>query len=179
MKRTFALIGLAFLGVAFAVVSLWVMLSGGRSARAVRTKFRLGGIMLTLTTMISLSACGSGAGDEYGVSCYDPAPPPENDHRWNKDVANSELRNGDKVVLYYECRFGSEVKVSLITDDDSEDRVLCSQTYAVETGDNQLEFTIEAGDYRGRAELCVEYDKYEDGDENFWQFAGIFVSIVE
>ncbi len=179
MKRTFALIGLAILGVAFAVVSLWVMLSGGRSARAVRTKFRLGGIMLTLTTMISLSACGSGAGDEYGVSCYDPAPPPENDHRWNQGVANSSLRNGDKVVLYYECRFGSEVKVSLITDDDSEDRVLCSQTYAVVNGGNQLEFTIEAGDYRGRAELCVEYDKYEDGDETLWPFAGVFVAIVD
>lgn len=177
MKRTFALVGLAILGVAFAAVSLWVMLSGGRSARAVRTKFRLGGIMLTLTTMISLTACGSG--DEYGVSCYDPAPPPENDHRWNQGVANSELRNGDKVVLYYECRFGSEVKISLITDDDSEDRVLCSQTYAVVNGDNQLEFTIEAGDYRGRAELCVEYDKYEDGDETLWPFAGLFVAIVD
>ena len=177
MKRTFALIGLAILGVAFAAVSLWVMLSGGRSARAVRTKFRLGGIMLTLTTMISLSACVPG--DEYGVSCYDPAPPPENDHRWNQGVANSSLRNGDKVVLYYECRFGSEVKISLITDDDSEDRVLCSQTYAVVNGDNQLEFTIEAGDYRGRAELCVEYDKYEDGDETLWPFAGIFVAIVD
>lgn len=179
MKRSFAVIGLAILGIAFALVSLWVILSGGRSARAVRTKFRLGGIMLTLTAMVSLSACGTGAGDEYVVSCYDPAPPLENDHHWSKDVANSELRNGDKVLLNYQCRFGNEVRVSLITDDDNEDRVLCSQTYAVERGDNQLEFTIEAGDYRGRAKLRVEYDKYEDGDESFWQIDGVFVSIVD
>jgi hypothetical protein len=177
MKRTFAIIGLAVLGVVFVVASLWVMLSGGHSARAVRTKFRIGGAMLTLSAMISLTSCG--AGNEYGVSCYDPAPPPENEHRWNQGVANSELRNGDKVVLNYECRFGSEVKISLITDDEGEDRVLCSQTYQVVKGGNQLEFTIEAGDYRGRAELCVEYDKYEDGDESFWPFAGIFVAIVD
>jgi len=179
MKRSFALIGLAILGVAFAAVSLWVMLSGGRSARAVRTKFRLGGIMLTLSAMVSLTACGSGAGDEYVVSCYDPAPPLQNDHRWSQGVANSSLRNGDKVVLYYECRFGNEVRISLITDDGNEDRVLCSQTYEVKTGDNQLEFTIEAGDYRGRAKLRVEYDKYEDEDEGLWSFDGIFVAIVD
>lgn len=179
MKRSFALIGLAILGVAFAAVSLWVMLSGGRSARAVRTKFRLGGIMLTLSAMVSLTACGSGAGDEYVVSCYDPAPPLQNDHRWSQGVANSELRNGDKVVLNYECRFGNEVRISLITDDGNEDRVLCIQTYEVKTGDNQLEFTIEAGDYRGRAKLRVEYDKYEDEDEGLWSFDGIFVAIVD
>lgn len=178
MKRTFAIIGLAVLGVAFVVASLWVMFSGGHSARAVRTKFRIGGAMLTLSAMVSLTSCGPG--DEYGVSCYDPAPPPENEHRWTQGVANSELRNGDKVVLNYECRFGNDdVKISLITDDNNEDRVLCSQTYKVTKGDNQLEFTIEAGDYRGRAELCVEYDKYEDGDESLWPFAGIFVAIVD
>lgn len=178
MKRIAIIVALGLLGIAFATVSLWVMLSGERSARAVRTKFRIGGAMLTLASMISLTSCG-GPGGEYGVSCYDPAPPPENDHRWSQGVANSELRNGDKVVLNYECRFGSEVKVSLVTDDGGEDRVLCSQTYEVVKGDNQLEFTIEAGDYRGRAELCVEYDKYQDGDESLWPLGGIFVAIVD
>ena len=113
------------------------------------------------------------------VSCYDPAPPPTNYHRWNNDVANSELRNGDKVILKYVCQFGNEVKVSLVTDDMSEDRVLCSQTYEVAKGENQLEFTIEAGDYRGRAELCVEYDKYQDGDETTSLMGSIFVAIVD
>lgn len=178
MKRIAIIVALGALGIAFAAASLWVMLSGERSARAVRTKFRIGGAMLTLASMISLASCGA-PGGEYGVSCYDPAPPPENEHRWNQGVANSELRNGDKVVLNYECRFGNEVKVLLLTDDGGEDRVLCSQTYEVSKGGNQLEFTIEAGDYRGRAELCVEYDKYQDGDESLWPLGGIFVAIVD
>lgn len=177
MKRIAIIVALGVLGIAFAAASLWVMLSGKRSARAVRTKFRIGGAMLTLAAMISLTSCSSDGG--FVVSCYDPAPPPENEHRWSQGVANSELRNGDKVVLNYECYFGNEVKVSLVTDDGSEDRVLCSETYTVQNGDNTLEFTIDAGDYRGRAELCVEYDKYEDGDESLWPFAGVFVSIVD
>lgn len=177
MKRIAIIVALGVLGIAFATASLWVMLSGKRSARAVRTKFRIGGAMLTLASMISLTSCG--AGGEYGVSCYDPAPPPTNYHRWNQDVANSELRNGDKVILKYVCQFGNEVKVSLVTDDMSEDRVLCSQTYEVAKGENQLEFTIEAGDYRGRAELIVEYDKYQDGDETTLPIGSIFVAIVD
>ena len=69
--------------------------------------------------------------------------------------------------------------MSLVTDDMSEDRVLCSQTYEVAKGENQLEFTIEAGDYRGRAELIVEYDKYQDEDDSLWNFGTIFISIVD
>ena len=173
MKRTIMLIGL---GIAFIGASLWVMLSGGRSAKAIRAKFRLGGAILTLVSLTSLASCENGG---FMVSCYDPAPPPTNYHRWNNDVANSELRNGDKVILKYVCQFGNEVKVSLVTDDMSEDRVLCSQTYEVAKGENQLEFTIEAGDYRGRAELCVEYDKYQDGDETTSLMGSIFVAIVD
>lgn len=173
MKRTIMLIGL---GIAFVGASLWVMLSGGRSAKAIRAKFRLGGAILTLVSLTSLASCENGG---FMVSCYDPAPPPTNYHRWNNDVANSELRNGDKVILKYVCQFGNEVKVLLVTDDLSEDRVLCSQTYEVAKGENQLEFTIEAGDYRGRAELCVEYDKYQDGDETTSLMGSIFVAIVD
>ena len=40
MKRTLLLIGL---GIAFIGVSLWVTMSRGRNARAIRAKYRLGG----------------------------------------------------------------------------------------------------------------------------------------
>ena len=56
----------AAVAVAFAAVSLWVIFSGGKSAKAIRTKFRLGGIMLTLAGMMSMTGCT--------VSCYDPTP---------------------------------------------------------------------------------------------------------
>ena len=169
MKRTILIIAL---GVAFVGASLWLILSGGRSRRATRLKYRIGGAILSLVALTSTACNGPG----FMVSCYDPAPPVENTHGWTDGVANSELRNGDIVVLDYLCMFGEEVKISLVSSDNEAERELCSQTYAVKQGDNQLSFTIDAGDYRGRARLRVLYEKYDDGYAHPFD---IFVSIVD
>ena len=168
MKRTILIVALS---VAFVAVSLWLILSGGRSKRATNLKYRLGGMLIGLTALAS-TACEGG----FMTSCYDPAPPVENVHHWNMGVANSELRNGDVVVLNYECMFGQEITISLVSDDNEEERVLCSETYAVQVGGNQLSFTIDAGDYRGRAKLRVEYEKY---DEGYAYPFDIYVAIVD
>lgn len=169
MKRTILIIAL---GVAFVGASLWLILSGGRSRRATRLKYRIGGAILSLVALTSTACNGPG----LMVSCYDPAPPRENLHLWADGVANSQLRNGDIVVLDYDCMFGEEVKISLLSDDNEPERELCSQTYTVKQGGNQLSFTIDAGDYRGRAKLRVLYEKYDDG--YVYPF-DIFVSIVD
>lgn len=171
MKRTILIVALS---VAFAAVSLWLILSGGRSKRATNLKYRLGGMLIGLTALASTACEGGGGG--FMTSCYDPAPPVENYHFWDSAVANSELRNGDVVVLNYECMFGQEITISLVSDDNEEDRVLCSETYAVQVGGNQLSFTIDAGDYRGRAKLRVEYEKYEEG---YAYPFNIYVAIVD
>ena len=170
MKRTILIVALS---VAFAAVSLWLILSGGRSKRATNLKYRLGGMLICLTALAS-TACEGGGG--FMPSCYDPYIP-ENYHSWKDSVANSELRNGDVVILYYYCAFGNEVTISLISDNEETDRVLCSETYNVEHGDNLLSFTINAGDYRGRAKLCVEYVNYEG--EEYSTPHRVFVSIVD
>ena len=173
MKRTILIVALS---VAFAAVSLWLMLSGGRSKRATSLKYRLGGLLIGLTALAS-TACENGNGGGFMQTCYDPAPPPSNDHHWRDNVANSELRNSDVVILDYECEFGEEVTISLISDNEETDRVLCSETYNVKHGDNLLSFTINAGDYRGRAKLCVEYVNYE-GEEHLTPHC-VYVSIVD
>lgn len=71
MKIKYAIM-LSALAVAFAVASLWVLLSRGKNARAVRTKFRLGGLMLSVTAMMSASSCD---GPVFGPTCYDPMSP--------------------------------------------------------------------------------------------------------
>ena len=169
MKRTILIIAL---GVAFVGASLWLILSGGHSRRATRLKYRLGGAILSLVALTSTACNGPGP----MVSCYDPAPPRENLHFWADGVANSQLRNGDIVVLDYDCMFGEEVKISLLSDDNESERELCSQTYTVKQGGNQLSFTIDAGDYRGRAKLRVLYEKYDEGYAHPFD---IFVSIVD
>lgn len=70
MKTKFVVI-YALAGAAFLAVSLWVFLSRGRSARAVRSKYKLGGLMLTAAGMLAAASCkvpGPGA----GITCYEP-----------------------------------------------------------------------------------------------------------
>ena len=44
--KTKALFVYIVLGIAFAAVSLWVFFSKGKNARAIRTKYKLGGAMI-------------------------------------------------------------------------------------------------------------------------------------
>ena len=61
-----------FVGIAFLAVSAWVFFSRGKSAKAIRAKYRLGGIMLMCMAMLSVASCGQIFNP--GVTCYDPAP---------------------------------------------------------------------------------------------------------
>ncbi|MCQ2136956.1 MAG: hypothetical protein MJY67_08590 [Bacteroidales bacterium] len=66
MKLKYSLL-YALLAVAFAGACVWVFLSGGKSAKAIRAKFRLGGLMLTASSFLAAS-CG---GCSPTVTCYD------------------------------------------------------------------------------------------------------------
>ena len=84
---------LSVLAVAFAAVSLWVFLSGGRNAKAVRTKFRIGGLMLTVSGMLAVSGCGGGL---FRPTCYEtPAP----QYVEFSSSASEEVRAGESVDL--------------------------------------------------------------------------------
>lgn len=157
MKKTILLIGL---GVAFVAVSAWVFCSGGRSARAVRAKFRLGGAILTLVGMTTLTGCITSCYDPADPTCYDPAPPtPTNQISAWQGVYSSSLRNGDVVRFSAECDFESVATISLRDDDGT---TLKSEDYTLAIGYSDLWFTIEAGDYLGPATLVVRFQVYSD-----------------
>lgn len=90
MKIRYSII-LCALGVAFVAVSLWVFLSRGRSRKALKTKFKLGGLILTVSSMI---ACSEGTGPMQ-VSCYDVAAPEyvlfSTPGEWSKVKAGDEI----------------------------------------------------------------------------------------
>ena len=71
MKTKYFLI-YVFVGIAFLAVSAWVFFSRGKSAKAIRAKYRLGGILLMCMAMLSVASCGE-VGDPW-VTCYDPEP---------------------------------------------------------------------------------------------------------
>ena len=148
MKRTILLIGL---GVAFLGVSAWVLLSGGRSAKAVRAKFRLGGAILTIVGLTSLASCGDGGG--YMVDCYDPVPAPYN--LLQAQVENGvTLRNGDIIIIDAYCEFETEATIAIY---DTEDTLLQRERLTLEKGYRQIEFTISVGEYRGEAVVVLTY----------------------
>lgn len=165
MKRTIILIGL---GAAFVAVSAWVALSGGRSARAVRTKFRLGGAILTITSALTAASCET--------SCYDPVMPPRNMVYANTKIG-TELRNGDIVPITIYSEFASEGHISL---ESIEGKELQSLTITL-PGDGEhdtVEFTIAVGDYRGEAKLKSSCQEWADDKENI-QSGSIDIVIVD
>ena len=152
MKRTLTLIAL---GTAFVAVSLWVWLSRGKSAKAVKAKFRLGGSLIALTTLMNLTSCGPEG--PYGVDCYDPAPANEiylENYSFN-DSDTNEFRNGD--VLEINC-YAMTVPQIIVTIKDSEsEQELQRAVYDVsqESYSSTITHTVEVGDYRGEAMLVI------------------------
>lgn len=165
MKKTLLIIGL---GVAFLAVSLWVWLSAGRSAKAVRAKFRLGGALLTLTGMMALGGCHTTSCYEPMIDCYDPAPINEiwiNDYNAQKPL---EVAEGDEIVIEaYSVTFPQLV----VTIHDAGSLVLQEQFYEVGTDfQNNLRLVVDVAGYVGEADLVVS-GVAESGDE---QVLGIF-----
>ena len=79
-------------GAAFLAVSLWVWLSKGKTAKAVKTKFRLGGVLLTLISTISIGSCGGSP----VVTCYDTPNPDSGQTEQEDDSKATESENDKK-----------------------------------------------------------------------------------
>ena len=68
MKTKYFLI-YVFVGIAFLAVSAWVYFTRGKNAKAIRAKYKLGGIMLTCLAMLTVASCGE-LGDPPQMMCY-------------------------------------------------------------------------------------------------------------
>ncbi|MBE6214074.1 MAG: hypothetical protein E7131_05280 [Rikenellaceae bacterium] len=175
MRKTILFIGL---GVAFLAVSLWVIFSGGKSAKAVRAKFRLGGAILTLISATNMVGC---------VSCYDPAigdnpEPPQNiiDLKSEHEASDGVfvVRNGDKMLFNVECDTIDEA-IFVITSLDGEVLQLLREKVVVET-QMEIALNIDVGSYRGVAELHIYY-QYEEGasDNKAYTYNPYLLNIVD
>ena len=170
MRIKFALIYIVA-GVAFLAVSLWAFLSNGKNARAIRYKYKLGGIMLTAWTMLSAASC-SGVPPmvtcyEPVVECYDVAMPTDIVSITVKDKPYMSIRPGEILVIKieypgykeYECRINAAEGDSVLVQSESfsiEDNL--SSTF-------QYELELKPGDYRGPATISV-FCKYMDAEGN-------------
>ena len=145
MKKTILFIGL---GTAFVVVSLWVWLSNGKSARAVKAKFRLGGALLTLTGMMTVGGCD---GKGPFVTCYDPAPA---NMVYIEQGETQDVRNGDHITVKVRYFSAYGIKVTIAKDTENSE-VLQSEIYKITESRADVIHTIDVADYVGEAHLRV------------------------
>jgi hypothetical protein len=150
MKRTLTLVALC---TAFVAVSLWVWLSRGKNAKAVRAKFRLGGAIIALTSLVNLTSCGPD--DSFGVTCYDPAPMNEiywENYRYN---SNNECRNGEAVEI--SCYSMRVPKIVVTIENRERSQELQRATYDInqESITTNITHTIDVGEFRGEAMLII------------------------
>ena len=165
MKRTILIIAL---GVAFVGASLWLILSGGRSRRATRLKYRIGGTILSLVALTS-TACGSGGNETPMVSCYDPAPPAFDVESMQdlSDVTATEVRNGDGLWFNYQLYSENYKQIKLVITD-MENYELQSESYELKYGGFTISLTVGVGEYTGQALLWV-YRVDNNGVEEQWE----------
>lgn len=159
MKKTLLFIGF---GAAFLAVSLWVWLSAGRSAKAVRAKFRLGGALLTLTGMMTLGGCGTTTCYEPQIECYDPAPVNEvfiDDYIHGTPL---EVSDGDELVIE---TYNITYPTLLVTILDAGSLVLQEQRFEVAEIGGQISLRLDVAAYLGDADLVVS-GLTEMGDEH-------------
>lgn len=152
MKIKYAII-LAGLAVAFAAVSLWVIISGGGNAKAIKAKFRLGGLMLTVTSLLAVSGCNGGG--VVHPTCYD-MPAPEYVDFAGEDLY--ELSVGD--VIEFTVR-DETVKTIIYEILDTDGNMLQSGTEEL-TG-NAGRITIAPTEYRGYIHLTISGKGEEEG----------------
>ena len=162
MKLKFLIIYI-LAGAAFLGVSLWVLLSGGRNARAVRYKYRLGGILLTAWSMLSAASCEGGP---FEVSCYEPMPPEVTcyDVAMETDVVTvmakngggDRIRSGDVLIMSIVMPTAKEYRFFIHERDTSGEVLQEGTVETVEEGYTvTTEITLVSTEYKGDAVIEV------------------------
>jgi len=150
------------LGVAFAAVSLWVFLSKGKNAKAIRAKYKLGGAMIAAWAILSAANC---QGPVPEVSCYDPAPIPNSFDAFYK---NYDIDESD-IGCILEIRFWQptfEKYLVQISTMEEQPRILQTATFVIEDKDTKnavFELRLVETDYKGWVKIEA-FGITSDGD---------------
>ena len=174
MKIKFAIIYIVA-GVAFLAVSLWVFLSNGKSARAIRYKYKLGGIMLTAWAMLSAASC-EGPGPfvtcyEPAVTCYDVAEPTNDEVNYGSNVGLMQFKGKGTITISIMHPSFERYRARIATAPQSgEPAVLSEKDFVVRELNKRdcanFEISFDAGDYTGKASISLfGLDKDENGNE--------------
>lgn len=140
----------AALAVAFAAVSALVFLSGGKNATAVRTKFRIGGLLLTISGLLATSSCNGGG--IFTPTCYEPAVPEYVTLSTSAD--SHDLSVGDSIIVTVkESAYFDSYSYEIVSYGPEQSTILQSGDIAISDAVGQI--TISPTDYKGDIYLTV------------------------
>lgn len=175
--KTKAFIVYIALGVAFAAVSLWVLLCRGKNARAIRTKYRLGGAMIAAWAMLSAASCN---GPGLFVTCYDAASPLNMVYITPKDTEDPALNSGDILLIQISDPTYDKFTVRLYTIDD-QPQLLQSESFDfADKSQDVATFELQIADngYKGVAILKVFGVATENDVETETYIGGDAITII-
>ncbi len=141
------------LGALFVGASLWVFLSKGKSAKAIRTKYRVGGALITLCGMLSFGSCDRTNG---GITCYDPIPP---SNYVNPSANITKIAANDSLFYYiYQPTF-PQYSYSLFTEkkEELQKGFLAKSEKGINKG--LYYFTVNKHSYTGKVNLSIFAEK--------------------
>jgi len=171
MKAKYLLL-YVFVGIAFLAVSAWVFFTHGKSAKAIRAKYKLGGIMLTCLGMLSVASCGEIAGP-VEVSCYDPIVEVPTDNLVSLIIRSSnpsykynELTTGDIFAVRIQIPTYKKYVLRVILND-TEGTELQRTELVIDDPDNAV-FDVPLSEdvtYKGEAIVQVQGVEKEDPEE--------------
>ena len=176
MKVKFLLV-YVIAGALFVGASLWVFLSKGKSAKALRYKYKLGGIMLTAWSFITAASCTVGVPE---VMCYDPVRPMDMMSVTVKGYEGNRLKSGDIMVVTiaspssnkYICTVNSVADNSLLQKEEL-------TAPEIQNGELVFEIKLAHTDYKGEATVSLTaVDSYPDGRREERQVSGSAVIVI-
>ena len=157
----YVLAGAAFLGV-----SLWVFLSNGKNAKAMRAKYKLGGIMLTAWTMFSSAACEGIIPQvtcydtpDPDVMCYEPAITENESHLGINGRDETDIRSGESFEVYIEHPTYNMFKIGVYAGETTAAPLIQEFEYPVDQEEysSSIHFTVELAktEYKGEAAVAL------------------------
>ena len=145
IKDIFSPLFFIVLGIAFLVVSLLVWFSNGKNAKAIKAKYKLGGMILSLSFFAS-------TGCEPVITCYDPIP---QDYVYAEKLYTDSIFKGDSVLISIQAKTFSNYSYTL--SDSTATKVLQEGILAAHKNSNsEFTFTINKNlSYIGKVKIDI------------------------
>lgn len=143
-KDFFSPLFFIILGTAFLAISLWVWFSNGKNAKAIKAKYKLGGMILSLSFFTT-------TGCDPVITCYDPVP---QDYVYAQKLYSDSIFVGDKINILIQGKTFQNYSFSL--SDSTTTKVLQEGMLTINDISSEYELTINKNiPYIGKVKIDI------------------------